>query len=108
MGPIGSARYYCYEKEDDTWSASSRRINGFVPNNFFFSFFFQIVVHKCDRAKSTILKMFIFVATTKKKKSRNKHDPWNDDYAIKNLSFFFSILLPLVFINPANENAKYL
>lgn len=43
-----------------------------------------------------------------KKKSRNKHDPWNDDYAIKNLSFFFSILLPLVFINPANENAKYL
>lgn len=42
MGPIGSARYYCYEKEDDTWSASSRRINGFVPNNFFFSFFFRL------------------------------------------------------------------
>lgn len=55
----------------------------------FSSLFFQIVVHKCDRAKSTILKMFIFVATTKKKKSRNKHDPWNDDYAIENLFFFF-------------------
>lgn len=24
-----------------------------------------------------------------KKKSRNKHDPWNDDYAIENLFFFF-------------------
>lgn len=88
MGPIGSARYYCYEKEDDTWSASSRRINGFVPNNFFFSFFSDCRAQMRSSEINDLENVYLRCDNLKKK-SRNKHDPWNDDYAIENLFFFF-------------------